>query len=583
MKNFWRHDDQAAFFSALKHHLAQNWVAWVYGAVLLAYLLPLVVFEWPIGGDYLSHVPRIYMWQHLAENAELGRFYMHNPNLYSNWGLDGLVLLLTHLVGHGVDETIVAGRMALGTAILAYGISCAWLFIAAHGRLTVWALVSLFFAIQYNLLVGMMSQYLGQSLLLAFLGWLLWRKRYHFGWWQNIALVLFATLTFLCHAFAWGYCLMAWGLWLLYGLSRRDFRLFSRDSGRSLITTLCLLIPGVILFLLGNNTGYVGHNSLLLPPASEAISTSKLGDLIWRNVAFTQLAYATRYIALFFVVLPLIAKIFYRLEFNRYLVPLAVIFLGMAIAVPKMAFDSGVVDLRFAQIFLTLYLLGLQPVIGRKDYADSLGIFIVMALVGQVVMFGINARTTDHEVGFYRAAFSQLESGKKLLVADQMNAYSFCALKHADLSKKAKDTLCSAQVDEHQVQHPTIGAVGSLALLERAVFVTPYFAHPSKHSVLVQPEYADIAEIDNISFRWEMLNHETPQGFSIMSSRLTCYRQLNCPMMNWRQDFDYIVISNLRSDFQNPAGLKLLYEAPDQQFKLFEIDHSWQEPAAPKD
>jgi hypothetical protein len=54
-------------------------------------------------------------------------------------------------------------------------------------------------------------------------------------------------------------------------------------------------------------------------------------------------------------------------------------------------------------------------------------------------------------------------------------------------------------------------------------------------------------------------------------------------MMNWRQDFDYIVISNLRSDFQNPAGLKLLYEAPDQQFKLFEIDHSWQEPAAPKD
>jgi hypothetical protein len=541
-------------------------ILWLYGLLLLGFLVPLFFYEWPIGVDYLTHLPRLYILRHLDSDPYLHQFFQANPAMFSNLGFDVLAGLFYRIV-----DLTTAGNITIGISILAYGISCAWLFYAAHRRISLWMLTSLIFLVQFNLVVGMVSHYLAQSLFFAFLGYLLWRGRYSFGWRENLGLAAFSAITFVCHAFPWLYCLVAWGFWQLYGLGNRHYRLFSRDGINAVVSSLCLLLPGLIIGLWFRGAGYAEQ--------SFAMGFDTINQKITKfSNSFGAIRILGEYYVDFYVVgcffaLTAIIILNNRIRKNNFLVGLALIFLGLATLFPDNMFDSGVFDARLYQVVLTLAVISINPIIADKIFARFCLVFLTLCVGIRIATFAYNADKISFDVNLYRAAFQQLDPGKKLLLSMQIQQNNLCYLygnPYGDLECKA-DSLQSTGVTH--VAHYT-----SFAIMDRSVFATPFFAHPAKHSVIVRPAYQAIAEIDSIPVYWEWLNGTAPKGYVMQSSRLPCFRQPNCPWPTWRQDFDYIMIMNLRSDFVDPPGMTLLFTDPRGYAKLYAIDHSWQAP-----
>jgi len=546
-----------------------QWILWLYGLLLLGFLLPLFFYEWPIGVDYLTHLPRLYILRHLDSDPHLSQFFQANPAMFSNLGFDVLAGLFYRIV-----DLTTAGNITIGISMLAYGISCAWLFYAAHRRLSFWMLTSLIFLVQFNLVVGMISHYLAQSLFFAFLGYLLWRERYSFGWRENLGLAAFSAITFMCHVFPWLYCLVAWGFWQLYGLGNRHYRLFSRDGCKSVVSSLCLLIPGLIIALWSRGGSYVENSFVTdLDTINEKITTFNKS---FGSIYVDENLYVDFYVVVCFLALTAIIISHNKIHKNIFLVGLSLIFLGLATLFPSNMFDSGVFDARLYQVVITLAVISIFPIIQDKIFLRFCGTFIILCIVTRIGTFTWSAEKITHDVTLYRSAFQQLDPGKKLLLSMQIQQNNFCYIygnPYGDLQCQADPLQAKGAM---HVSHYT-----SFAIMDRSVFATPFFAHPAKHSLIVRPAYQAIAEIDNIPVYWEWLNGTAPKGFFMQSSRLTCFREMNCPWPTWRQDFDYIMIMNLRSDFVDPPGMTLLFTDPRGYAKLYAIDHSWQPPASP--
>jgi hypothetical protein len=541
-------------------------ILWLYGLLLLGFLVPLFFYEWPIGVDYLTHLPRLYILRHLDSDPYLHQFFQANPAMFSNLGFDVLAGLFYRIV-----DLTTAGNITIGISILAYGISCAWLFYAAHRRISLWMLTSLIFLVQFNLVVGMVSHYLAQSLFFAFLGYLLWRGRYSFGWRENLGLAAFSAITFVCHAFPWLYCLVAWCFWQLYGLGNRHYRLFSRDGMHTVVSSLHLLIPGLIIGLWFRGTNYVAE-SFMFGLASLNEKIERFSNSFGAIRIFDQI-YVDQQLIVCFLALTAVIVLKNKIKKSNYLVGLSFVYLGLANFFPDNMFDSGVFDTRLYQVVFTLAVISIDPILTDRVFARFTTIFITLCILIRIATFSVNADKITSDVNLYRAAFQQLDPGKKLLLSMQTEQSNLCYR----YGNPYGDLQCHPDpLQANAVSH--VGYYSSFAIMDRSVFATPFFAHPAKHSVLVRPEFHHMAEIDTTLMFWEWLNGTAPKGYVMQSSRLTCFREMNCPWPSWRQDFDYIMIMNLRSDFVDPPGMTLLFTDPRGYAKLYAIDHSWQAP-----
>lgn len=477
--------------------------------VLTHTLLPL--------SDYVNHLGRTYIINHIGSDPYLARFYAINWQLVPNLMIDLAMVVLNPIADIyragqiftiAAFVLIVTGTLTLNRTLFGY-----------------WSALPLIGApLLYNevMLVGVMNYIFGIGLALwAFAAWIALRDR-HWVW--RFAISTFATLMlFICHLYVVG----------LYGLLVMAFELQRLRTQRatSLLSRLAVFLAAGLPFLpvallLGASPTWTSANSLfwLLP--------GKLDGLIFainvyhRPVAFALLA--------MMVAAAIWAQRKGMLRFHP--VGWFVLVLGALVylAMPRALFAAHMADQRLP-IALAFALIACLQV----DFRDRrlrqgfVALLLVVLTVRVVEVQQVWDRLGQTSEAFYNSV-KLIDRGARVLVV------------HGDRS-------AGGDISDYELVHAP-----SIATIERSALVSTTFTVKGKQTLRVRDEYARYVETEDrtppsVSYFVRAANGDVPHF---------CNR--------WPQHYDYVYILFTKHGANpDPKDLKQIVDGPS--FQLYKV------------
>lgn len=427
--------------------------------VLAIATLPLWFADVPPLNDYPFHIARIHILQRLDDTPFLGEVYERRSFLLPNMGMDLVVLGLS-----AVLPLEIAGRVFVGLTLALILGGTVWLHYALTRRLEPWPLVAALFLHNWIFLFGFLNFLFGVGIMLwALGGWLMVARR-------SVALrltvgVSFALMLFWSHMVA----LAIYGIAL--GAIELQRALSAPARARKLRALTDLVIAGVPF----------------LPPAilflTSATSRAASGEIFyqpqwwWKPFAFVRnfmsgnlyVDLATAIVGGFLLIMLVRWARVRLLPDMRLSTALMIV---TFIVTPFALFSAQHVDIRIPMVLWFLVIASLQVNFAYKRHAAILATVALLLLTGRMVAISADWWRFDRQYAEFTQAFAEIPPGSTLAVATA-----------AGESSSLREWIAHWR--------PQVTHVSALAVLNKPVFVTSIWAHPSQQPIVVKPAYLD--------------------------------------------------------------------------------------------
>ena len=427
--------------------------------VLAIATLPLWFADVPPLNDYPFHIARIHILQHLDDTPFLGEVYERRSFLLPNMAMDLAVLGLS-----AVLPLEIAGRVFVGLTLALILGGTVWLHYALTRRLEPWPLVAAMFLHNWIFLFGFLNFLFGVGIMLWALGaWLMIARR-------SIALRLavgvpFALLLFWSHMVA----LAIYGIALGAIELQRALSVQARARKLRALTDLVIagipFLPPAILFLTSATSRAAGGEIFYQP------------QWWWKPFAFARnfmsgnlyVDIATAIIGGFLLIMLLRwARVRLQPEMRLSTALMIVTF----IVTPFALFSAQHVDIRIPMVLWFLVIASLQVNFAYNRHAAILATVALLLLTGRMVAISADWWRFDRQYAEFTQAFSEIPPGSTLAVATA-----------AGESSSLREWIAHWR--------PQVTHVSALAVLNKPVFVTSIWAHPSQQPIVVKPAYLD--------------------------------------------------------------------------------------------
>jgi hypothetical protein len=479
--------------------------------------IPIVTHALPPISDYINHLSRTYVINHIGTDPDLARFYFVKWQVLPNLMIDVALLVLNPLADVyragqiftlSAFVLILSGTLALNRALFGY-----------------WSALPLIAApLLYNevLLVGVMNYIFGIGLTLwAFAAWVALRERL---WpWRFAVSTLFTAALFFCHLYVVG----------VYGLVLLGFELQRLWARR----TEPLLPRFVEFFAAGLPFLPV---IALLSESPTWNSADKFSWMIWGkidglllaiNVYYHLVAYALIAIALAAAAWALRHRMLHFHPVGRAILAVgAVVYLAM----PRSLFAAHMADQRLpialAFVFIACLQVEFRQSLVRRAFVAMLVVMLAARVMEvQVVWDRLGLVSTD----FYRSVM-MIDRGARVLVV------------HGNRS-------ADADISDFELVH-----AASLATIERSALVSTTFTVQGKQVLHVRDGYRRYVEIED----------RTPPSVSYFVD--AAHKDVPYFFTHWPLHFDYVyILFTKHGPNPDPTDLKQLFDGPC--FQLYQV------------
>ena len=433
-------------------------MAGLFVLVLAIATLPLWFADVPPLNDYPFHIARIHILQHLDDTPFLNEVYERRSFLLPNMGMDLVVLGLS-----AVLPLEIAGRLFVGLTLALILGGTVWLHYALTRRLEPWPLVAALFLHNWIFLFGFLNFLFGVAIMLWALGsWLMVSRR-------SVAVRLavgvpFALLLFWSHMVALA----------IYGIALGAIELQRALSGPAraqpvrTLTNLVIaglsFLPPAILFLT-SATSRAGKETFYQP------------QWWWKPFVFARnfmsgnlyVDIATAIVGAFLLVMLLRWA---RVRLLREMRLSAALMIVTFIVTPFALFSAQHVDIRIPMVLWFLVIASLQVNFAYTRHAAILGAVALLLLTGRMVAISADWWRFDRQYAEFTQAFAELPAGSTLAVATA-----------AGESSSLREWIAHWR--------PQVTHVSALAVLNKPLFVTSIWAHPSQQPIVVKPAYLE--------------------------------------------------------------------------------------------
>jgi hypothetical protein len=492
-------------------------IAVLFLALIAIASIPIFTHKFPPLSDYINHLGRTYIINHIDSDPHLARYYFTKWQVLPNLMIDLVMLVLNpfmdiYRAGHvftiAAFILILSGTLALNRAL--YGHWSALPLIASP--------------LLYNgvLLVGVMNYIFGIGLVLwAFAAWIALRD----GPWPQRLVVstLFAILLFFCHLYVVG----VYGLLLLAFELHRLWERRAQPLRPRLLEFFSAGIP--FLFVLALLTG-----SPTLNAAGEFYWASH-GKILGLTLAVS-VYYSAVAFGLLTCVLAAAAWAYWRGKLHFHPLGWAILIVGTVVylAMPRALFAAHLADQRLpialAFVLIACFQVRFAERLVRRAFAVML-VAVLAVRVAEVQVVWDRLELVSQ--AFYRSVML-LERGARVLVV------------HGDRST-GKD------VSDFELMH-----AASLATIERSALVSTTFTVRGKQLVHVRDAFRRYVETEDrlppsMPYFLQAARQDVPYFFN-----------------RWPRHFDYVyILFTTNGPNPDPQDLKQIYDGPC--FQLYRV------------
>jgi hypothetical protein len=478
----------------------------VLGLMGVALIFPLLLADIPPLLDYPNHLARMDVLASLPSDPILARMYAVHWAIIPNLGLD---LLIPPLLA--VLPLFVAGRVAIGVAILLPVLGCVALHRATFGVRSYWPLLSAFAAYNVTLRLGFLNFLFAVGVaLLATAAWVAWRDAR-----PRLAVGLAglgAVVAFFCHIM--GPALML----LLLGCREIEATIAARGAGAALRIALPRRVgPLAAVFvapaLLFAASPFAGTWTRIAWQSTESKIYGVLGAFLCHSPPLDLLA-ATACITFIYLCLRT-----GKGEIRWWLAAAFAILVAGYVAAPFTLKGSSFFSTRFPVMFGFLIFAGFRPTALSPRVALPACLVFVALFCARMV--GISEVWWAHnaDLAAIRQTIQPVEPGSRVLVF---------AIPPEEAPRWWLTTPASRfipftfQADIHEA---------ALLLIERRAFWPGLFASPDQQPIEVLPPYRAIASPSGFMPLRALLDHPAPpipMTFQVPP--------------DWRDVFDYVLL-----------------------------------------
>lgn len=492
-------------------------IAVLFVVLILIASIPVITHKLPPLADYINHLGRTYIINHIGADPDLSRFYIIKWQLVPNLMIDLTMLVLqpfADVYRAGQIFTVMAfililsGTLAINRALFGY-----------------WSPLPLIAApLLYNqvLLVGVMNYVFGIGLTLwAFAAWIALRDRF---WPWRFAVSAAATFAlFFCHLYVVG----------IYGLLVMAFELQRLRSSRMdplprrLAEFFAAGLPFLpVAILLAASPTWSSVDSFYWT------QWGKLEGLIYViNVYYRPLAYVLLAAVLAALVWAQRAKILHFHPAGWFILALGT---AVYLAMPRALFAAHMADQRLpialAFVIIACFQIDFRDRRVRQGFFVLLFVVLSVRIVEVQIIWDRLGRTSE---AFYRSVM-QIDRGARVLVV-----YG--------------DRAAGEDINDFELLH-----AASIATIERSALVSTTFTVKGKQPLGVRDEFRRYVETEDrmpppISYFLDAAHADVPYFFT-----------------RWPQHFDYVYILFTKHNANpDPRDLRQVVDGPN--FQLYRV------------
>jgi len=427
---------------------------------LLVASVPLYISKFPPLLDYPWHLARIYILDNWQQSETLQHWYDIRSFLLPNIGIDIVALSLSKIFS--VD---LAGRIVIFLIFALLVSGTMTIFRAVHGYYSLWPIVSVLFLFNTIFIFGFLNYLLGIGLFLWAIG--IWVLINNFNpYLRFIVGTVLTTILFFCHIVALGLYAVTIAAYE-WQRSCSTIRRSERAADRDLFIGAAIFFVPYVLYVISSTSDHAVSRIVYLQPwLSEKLSTFFM-SLLTRNWIID--APMLVLLGLFFVgIRPLrcihIARSMYF--------PITLVLITYFVMPYYGLLTGAYIDTRIP-IAIVLLIIGCsQLTVKRKLWQRVAQYGLFGFLIIQSVFLSYDWHQYNAIIKEFTMAFSRLPTGAIMFV----------------VSGASEPTPVG---DRHQWQPPILH-LGSLATLQKNVFVPVTWAHRSKQPIAVSKRYEAI-------------------------------------------------------------------------------------------
>lgn len=382
----------------------------VFGGVLLALLLPLLLSVHPRMVDAPNHLARHYIGSAIAGSEALQAYYQFSWRLIPNLAADAVHVPLSWFL-----SIYDAGRVVLGITIALWLAAPMVLYRVLWGRFSLWPLFAGLVIYNANLVWGFENYLLASAFsVLLFALWIAWRQ--HLKAVRLLLFVALATGLYLAHIVAFG----------LLGLLILTFE--TGDLWRARKTAVGLPIQRLACAVLPFVPGTVHFFALLAAGSAAHGSGTAFGPLAERMAVFfsptEQGLEATDRVTLAAVIGVFVFGAFQRRWFrlHRGMVPVICVLVALAAIVPLKLMGVYMVHLRLPFVVLALLVAASHWKVPSLGLRRGFAVLFALVLAARALDLTLSWRQHDAEMSELIAAYQNLGPESRLLTVAGSNA-----------------------------------------------------------------------------------------------------------------------------------------------------------------
>lgn len=491
------------------------WLLFV--VLLLIASIPVLTHALPPLSDYVNHLGRTYIINHIGTDPYFARYYNANWQLVPNLMIDLAMLVLSpfaDIYRAGQIYTVTAFALILGGTLTLHRV-----------LFGTWSALPLIAApLLYNevMLVGVMNYVFGIGLtLFAFAAWVALRDR---SWPWRFAVSTFAALVlFVCHLYVVG----------IYGLLVMAYELYRlrSDRGQTWPRRLAVFVASglpflLVIFLLWESPTWTAANAYFW------LFAGKLDGLIFAiNVYHRPFAFT-----LFAIVLLAGLWAQHRKLLRFHPAGWFILVVGGLVyfAMPRALFAAHMADQRLPIALAFVLIACLHVDFSDRRLRQGFVALVFVVLTARVIevqeVWNRLGRVSD---AFYKSVL-MIKPGSRILVV------------HGDRS-------AGDDVSDYELVH-----AASIATIERSALVSTTFTVKGKQTLSVRDQYARYVETEDrtppsVKYFLEAAHKDVPYFFT-----------------RWPQHFDYVYILFTKHGANpDPKDLAQMVDGPS--FQLYQV------------